>query len=64
VEALQGVDTVTHYVFSFNGEPQTQAKSSDDACGLPLNDFAISPLAVPTKKGPRNQSSTLLICTF
>ena len=23
---------------SFNGEPQAQAKRSNDACGLPLND--------------------------
>ena len=24
--------------FSFNGEPQAQAKPGNDACGLPLND--------------------------
>ena len=24
--------------FSFNGEPQAQAKYGNDACGLPLND--------------------------
>jgi len=24
--------------FSFNGEPEAQAKWGDDACGLPLND--------------------------
>jgi hypothetical protein len=64
VEALQGVDLVTHYVFSFNGEPQAQAKPDDDARCFPINDLAISPFAAPTKKGPRNQSSTLLICIF
>jgi hypothetical protein len=25
-------------MFSFNGEPQAEAKSGNDACGLPLND--------------------------
>jgi len=24
--------------FSFNGEPEAQAKWGNDACGLPLND--------------------------
>jgi hypothetical protein len=40
------------------------ASTKAGVSGWAVNDFAISPLAVPTKKGPRNQSSTLLICTF
>jgi hypothetical protein len=29
---------MVYWAFSFNGEPQAQAKSFGNACGLPLND--------------------------
>jgi hypothetical protein len=32
-------------IMSFNGEPQAEAKSGRDACGLPLNELINKPLA-------------------
>jgi hypothetical protein len=34
----QSVDLFAYQAFSFNGEPQAEAKSISNACGLPLND--------------------------
>ena len=32
-------------MYSFNGEPQAEAKSGNEACGLPLNDQINNSLA-------------------
>ena len=39
--------------FSFNGEPQAEAKSGAGACGLPLNDEVNDPLVVVSLKSLR-----------
>jgi hypothetical protein len=42
--AFVSIEFVEQCAFSFNGEPQAQAKWGDDACGLPLNDDIDRPL--------------------
>jgi hypothetical protein len=61
----QAAQLVAYSAFSFHSEPQAEAKSANDACGLPLNDQINTPLPgddrLPTNANrPTRNSSGLM----